>query len=63
MIKFNKDFKSEIDQFFEDFNKRYPERSLSQQEEIKKYSRINQLLCDSSVSQESTSKIQETFYF
>ena len=60
MAKFNKAFKSKIDQFLEDFKKRYPERSLSQKEEIINYSRINQLR-DYPVSQESMDKIGEIF--
>ncbi len=60
MKKLNKNFKSNIDKFLEDFDRQYPKQSSSQQEEIKKYSRINQLR-DLPISQENADKIWETF--
>ena len=60
MIKFNKNFNSNIDKFLQDFDYQHPEKSFSQQQEIKKYSRITELR-DIPVSQSTTGKIWEQF--
>lgn len=43
MSKFNKSFKSELDEFLEAFDKEHPMRSQSQEKVIKKYQRIDLL--------------------
>lgn len=43
MAKLNKNFRSNIDKFLEEFDKKHPDRSASQQQEMKKYKRIYEL--------------------
>jgi hypothetical protein len=60
MAKLHKDFISDIDKFLQDFDKRYPKRSLTQENEIKNYARINQLR-DFPISRENSTGVWEDF--
>ena len=43
LFRKNKHYVSPIDKFFTEFDKKYPEKSRSQRDEIKKYERIYEL--------------------
>lgn len=43
MLKLNKQFQSELDQFLTEFDQQFPRHSASQQTEIKKQSILSQM--------------------
>ena len=59
--KIIKDYVSEIDKFLQTFDRQHPEKSLSQQKEIAKHKRIQQLRDHAEQPIEVTIKLWEEF--